>query len=60
MAIGGGIEQRGKTRGKQLGVDGADVAIQRGPCGGSGGGGKKNSDMKKGRNAAKIIAQKGS
>lgn len=58
MAIGGGIEQRGKTKGKQLGVDGAKVSIQNGPVGG--GVGKKNKDMKAvGRGLAKIRAQKG-
>jgi hypothetical protein len=59
MAKGGGIEVRGKTRGKNLGNDGPTVAIETGPATASGGG-KKNIDMKKlGRGLAKVKNQKG-
>lgn len=56
MAIGGGIEKKGKTKGKQLGTSGATVPEFTGKGGGVG---KTNADMKKlGRNLAKVAAQK--
>ena len=67
-----GITKQGKTKGKNLGNDGATVGIEKGPkhTGPSVGikkgpihagskGGKTNADMKKmGRGLAKIAAQK--
>lgn len=58
MAKGNGIEKKGKTVGKQLGIDGAKVGIENG---GKGSGGVKSAAMKKmGRNLARIKNQKGS
>jgi len=52
-----GIAKQGKTRGKNLGDDGATVAIQNGPAKNTVG--KLNTDMKKmGRGMAKVAAQK--
>jgi len=54
-----GITKQGKTKGKNLGDDGARVGIQNGPKSAGSKGGKTNADMKKmGRNLAKIAAQK--
>lgn len=54
-----GIAKQGKTKGKNLGDDGPNVAIQNGPKHAGSKGGKKNIDMKTmGRNLAKIAAQK--
>jgi hypothetical protein len=54
-----GITKQGKTKGKNLGNDGAKVAIQNGPKESGSKGGKTNADMKKmGRGLAKIAAQK--
>jgi hypothetical protein len=54
-----GITKQGKTKGKNLGNDGAKVAIQNGPKESGSKGGKTNADMKKlGRNLAKVAAQK--
>jgi hypothetical protein len=54
-----GIAKQGKTKGKNLGNDGASVAIQNGPKSSGSKGGKTNADMKKmGRGLAKIAAQK--
>jgi hypothetical protein len=54
-----GIAKQGKTRGKNLGDDGATVAIQNGPKESGSKGGKTNADMKKlGRGMAKVAAQK--
>jgi hypothetical protein len=54
-----GIAKQGKTKGKNLGDDGAKVAIQKGPKESGSKGGKTNADMKKmGRGLAKIAAQK--
>jgi hypothetical protein len=53
-----GIAKQGKTRGKNLGDDGATVAIQNGPKESGSKGGKTNADMKKlGRGMAKVAAQ---
>ena len=52
-----GITKQGKTKGKNLGNDGATVAIQNGPIKHTVG--KLNTDMKKmGRGLAKVAAQK--
>ena len=52
-----GITKQGKTKGRNLGDDGATVATQNGPIKGTVG--KLNTDMKKmGRGLAKIAAQK--
>jgi hypothetical protein len=54
-----GITKQGKTKGRNLGDDGAKVAIQNGPKESGSKGGKTNADMKKmGRGMAKIAAQK--
>jgi hypothetical protein len=54
-----GITKQGKTKGKNLGNDGASVAIQNGPKHAGSKGGKKNIDMKTmGRGMAKVAAQK--
>ena len=53
-----GITRQGKTKGKNLGNDGATVAIQNGPKESGSKGGKTNADMKKlGRGMAKVAAQ---
>jgi hypothetical protein len=41
-----GITKQGKTKGKNLGNDGASVAIQKGPKHAGSKGGKSNADMK--------------
>jgi hypothetical protein len=52
-----GIAKQGKTKGKNLGNDGPNVAIQNGPAKKTVG--KLNTDMKKmGRGMAKVAAQK--
>jgi hypothetical protein len=52
-----GITKQGKTKGRNLGDDGAKVAIQKGPAKNTVG--KLNTDMKKmGRGMAKVAAQK--
>ena len=52
-----GITKQGKTKGRNLGDDGATVAIQNGPAKKTVG--KLNTDMKKmGRGLAKVAAQK--
>ena len=54
-----GITKQGKTKGRNLGDDGARVGIQKGPKHAGSKGGKKNNDMKTmGRNLAKVAAQK--
>ena len=54
-----GITKQGKTKGRNLGDDGAKVGIQNGPKHAGSKGGKTNADMKKlGRNLAKVAAQK--
>ena len=54
-----GITKQGKTKGRNLGDDGAKVGIQKGPKHAGSKGGKKNIDMKTmGRNLAKVAAQK--
>jgi hypothetical protein len=54
-----GIAKQGKTKGKNLGNDGASVGIEKGPKHAGSKGGKSNADMKKmGRGIAKIAAQK--
>jgi hypothetical protein len=54
-----GITKQGKTKGRNLGDDGAKVGIQNGPKSAGSKGGKKNTDMKTmGRNLAKVAAQK--
>ena len=54
-----GITKQGKTKGRNLGDDGAKVAIQNGPKASGSKGGKTNADMKTmGRNLAKVAAQK--
>jgi len=54
-----GITKQGKTKGRNLGDDGAKVGIQTGPKASGSKGGKTNADMKKmGRGLAKVAAQK--
>jgi len=54
-----GISKQGKTKGKNLGNDGASVGISKGPKHAGSKGGKKNIDMKTmGRGMAKVAAQK--
>jgi len=54
-----GITKQGKTKGKNLGDTGPNVAIQKGPKHAGSKGGKKNIDMKTmGRGLAKVAAQK--
>jgi len=54
-----GITKKGKTKGRNLGDDGAKVGIQNGPKASGSKGGKTNADMKTmGRNLAKVAAQK--
>jgi hypothetical protein len=54
-----GIAKQGKTKGKNLGNDGASVGISKGPKHAGSKGGKKNIDMKTmGRGMAKVAAQK--
>ena len=54
-----GVNTKGKTKGKNLGNDGAKVAVETGPKGSGSKGGKTNADMKSmGRGLAKIAAQK--
>jgi hypothetical protein len=54
-----GIAKQGKTKGRNLGNDGATVGISKGPKHAGSKGGKKNIDMKTmGRGMAKIAAQK--
>jgi hypothetical protein len=54
-----GITKQGKTKGRNLGDDGAKVGIQNGPKASGSKGGKTNVDMKKmGRGLAKVAAQK--
>jgi hypothetical protein len=54
-----GITKQGKTKGKNLGDDGAKIGIETGPKSSGSKGGKTNADMKKmGRGMAKVAAQK--
>jgi hypothetical protein len=54
-----GITKQGKTKGKNLGNDGATVGIKSGPKHAGSKGGKTNADMKTmGRGMAKVAAQK--
>jgi len=54
-----GIAKQGKTKGKNLGNDGASVGIKSGPKHAGSKGGKSNTDMKTmGRGMAKVAAQK--
>jgi hypothetical protein len=54
-----GITKQGKTKGKNLGDTGPNVAIEKGPKHVGSKGGKSNADMKKmGRGLAKVAAQK--
>jgi hypothetical protein len=54
-----GVTKQGKTKGKNLGDTGPNVAIETGPKHAGSKGGKKNIDMKTmGRGMAKIAAQK--
>jgi hypothetical protein len=54
-----GITKQGKTKGKNLGDSGPNVAIQKGPKHAGSKGGKTNADMKTmGRGMAKVAAQK--
>ena len=54
-----GITKKGKTKGRNLGDTGPNVAIQNGPKESGSKGGKTNADMKKmGRGLAKVAAQK--
>lgn len=53
-----GVTKQGKTKGKNLGNDGAKVGIETGPKATGSKGGKTNADMKKmGRGLAKVAAQ---
>jgi len=54
-----GITKQCKTKGKNLGDSGPNVAIQKGPKHAGSKGGKTNADMKTmGRGMAKVAAQK--
>lgn len=54
-----GINQKGKTVGKNLGDTGPSVGIEKGPKHSGSRGGKSNIDMKTmGRGLAKVAAQK--
>lgn len=54
-----GVTKQGKTKGKNLGDTGPNVAIENGPKATGSKGGKTNADMKKlGRGLAKVAAQK--
>ena len=54
-----GVAKQGKTKGRNLGNSGPNVAIENGPKSTGSKGGKTNADMKKmGRGLAKIAAQK--
>jgi hypothetical protein len=54
-----GINKQGKTKGRQLGIDGATVPVEKGPKASGSKGGKTNADMKTmGRGLAKVAAQK--
>lgn len=54
-----GINQKGKTEGKNLGDTGPSVGIEKGPKHSGSRGGKSNIDMKTmGRGLAKVAAQK--
>jgi hypothetical protein len=54
-----GVAKQGKTKGRNLGDSGPNVAIENGPKSTGSKGGKTNTDMKKmGRGLAKIAAQK--
>ena len=54
-----GITKQGKTKGKNLGDDGAKIGIETGPKSSGSKGGKTNADMKSmGRGLAKVAAQK--
>ena len=54
-----GITKKGKTKGRNLGDDGAKVGIEKGPKHSGSKGGKSNADIKKmGRGLAKVAAQK--
>jgi hypothetical protein len=54
-----GITKQGKTKGRNLGDDGAKVGISKGPKHAGSKGGKTNADMKTmGRGMAKVAAQK--
>ena len=54
-----GVTKQGKTKGKNLGNDGAHVGVEGGPKHAGSRGGKTNADMKRlGRGLAKIAAQK--
>lgn len=60
MANYDGIAKKGKTKGKQLGIDGEKVATQKGGKGGSCHGGVSNDALKAmGRNMARAANQKG-
>jgi len=53
-----GINKQGKTKGTQLGIDGATVSVEKGPKKSGSHGGKTNMDMKSmGRGLAKVAAQ---
>jgi hypothetical protein len=53
-----GVAKQGKTKGRNLGDSGPNVAIEKGPKSTGSKGGKTNADMKKlGRGLAKIAAQ---
>jgi ketol-acid reductoisomerase len=54
-----GVAKQGKTKGRNLGDSGPNVAIENGPKSTGSKGGKSNMDMKTmGRGLAKIAAQK--
>ena len=58
-SVADGITKQGKTKGKNLGNDGATVGIKSGPKHAGSKGGKTNADMKTmGRGMAKVAAQK--
>lgn len=54
-----GVTKKGKTKGRNLGDDGAKLGVEKGPKASGSRGGKTNADMKRlGRGLAKIAAQK--
>ena len=60
MAIGGGIEKKGKTKGKQLGIDGAKLGEDGGVAKGNKASTVSNQSRKSlGRNLSRVANQKG-
>jgi hypothetical protein len=60
MAIGGGIEKKGQTKGKQLGIDGAKLSEDGGVAKGNKASTVSNQSRKAlGRNLSRVANQKG-